>query len=240
MASGSARGDLRSLALLFLKLGTIGFGGPAAHIALMREEVVERRGWMSAEHFLDLVGATNLIPGPNSTELAIHIGRERAGWKGLLVSGSAFMAPAALIVLALAWLYVEYGETPAAENLLYGIAPVMVAIIADALWKLTRTAAKSLPLIVLGVAVFGLYLFGINELLLLGGAALLTTGVSNRSRLSGGLPVILITSPVVRFAAAPRRGAGTAALEIEGCVALVLAVVALVPPESLLLPRAFL
>ena len=144
---------LGNLARLFLKLGAIGFGGPAAHIALMRTEVVERRNWLGDQQFLDLVGATNVIPGPNSTELAIHIGRERAGWKGLVVAGSAFIAPAMVIVLVLASLYVEFGTTPAAQNLLYGITPVVIAIIVDALWKLARVAFKNVALVLLGIVV---------------------------------------------------------------------------------------
>jgi chromate transporter len=205
MSSRGHRPALVELGRLFLKLGTIGFGGPAAHTALMRQEVVERRQWLSEQHFLDLVGATNVIPGPNSTELAIHIGRERAGWKGLLVAGSAFIAPAMAIVLALAWLYVEYGSTPAAENLLYGIAPVVIAIIVDALWKLTKVAAKGPALLVLGVAVFVSYLFGINELLLLGCAAVVTSVAANRHRIRRtGLPLIIMATPAVRLSAAPR------------------------------------
>ena len=123
---------LIELARLFGKLGVIGFGGPAAHIAMMRREAVVRRGWLTEEHFLDLVGATNLIPGPSSTEMAIHIGRERAGWNGLLVAGSAFIIPAMLIVLACAWIYVRFEEAPAVTGLLYGIDPVVVAIIVHA------------------------------------------------------------------------------------------------------------
>ena len=129
-----ARGELWELALLFLKLGTIAFGGPAAHIALMRTEVVQRRRWMEEQEFLDLMGATNLIPGPNSTELAIHVGLRRAGWRGLVVAGACFILPATLIVLAFAWVYVRYGSTPQVQDLLYGITPVIVAIIIHALW----------------------------------------------------------------------------------------------------------
>jgi chromate transporter len=201
---GPERHPLADLMRLFLKLGTIGFGGPAAHIALMRHEVVDRRKWLSEQHFLDLVGATNVIPGPNSTELAIHIGRERAGWKGLLVAGSAFIAPAMLIVLGLAWLYVEYGTTPAAENLIYGIAPVVIAIIVDALWKLARVAAKGAALLVLGALVFVFYLAGANELILLGVAAVLASVVANRHRIArAGMPLLIMATPLVRWSAAP-------------------------------------
>jgi chromate transporter len=197
--------QLRELARLFLKLGTIGFGGPAVHIALMRQEVVERRRWLSEQHFLDLVGATNAIPGPNSTELAIHIGRERAGWKGLLVAGSAFIAPAAVIVLVLAWLYVEYGTSPAAENVLYGIAPVVIAIVADALWKLARVAAKGPVLSLLGAIVFGLYLWGVNEILLLAAAAVVASVMANGRRIVGsGTPVIVAAASLFQWSAQPQ------------------------------------
>jgi chromate transporter len=144
-------------------------------------------------------------PGPNSTELAIHIGRERAGWRGLLVAGSAFIAPAMVIVLALAWLYVEYGTTPASENVLYGIAPVVIAIIVDALWKLTRTAAKGPVLLVVGAVVFVFYLVGINELLLLGTAAVMTSMAANRHRITrAGLPLVIMAAPVLRVSAPAR------------------------------------
>src|ERR687897_780578 len=126
--------ELWRLAQLFLKLGTIAFGGPAAHIAMMRTEVVERRRWMEEQEFLDLFGASNLIPGPNSTELAIHLGRVRAGWRGLLVAGACFILPATLIVLVFAWAYARYGSTPQAEGLLYGVTPVVVAIVVHSLW----------------------------------------------------------------------------------------------------------
>src|SRR6059058_5240715 len=161
---------LREVMALFFKLGVIGFGGPAAHIALMREEVVTRRKWASDERFLDLLGMTNLIPGPNSTEMAIHLGYVRAGWPGLLLGGACFIVPAMLIVLALAWLYVRYGTLPAATAALYGITPVVIAIVLQAMWALGRTAVKSTLLAVAGVAVLVLALLGVNELgLLLGG-----------------------------------------------------------------------
>ncbi|MDO9302648.1 MAG: chromate transporter, partial [Anaerolineales bacterium] len=126
----------------FLKLGFTAFGGPAAHIGMFRDEFVRRRKWLTDEAFLDLLGATNLIPGPNSTEMAIHIGFLRAGWTGLILGGLAFTLPAMLIVLVLAWLYVEYGSTPQATWLLYGVKPVMIAIILQALWEMGRKAIK--------------------------------------------------------------------------------------------------
>ena len=135
-AQGASGHRLRELALLFLKLGTTAFGGPAAHIAMMEDEVVRRRGWLTREEFLDLLGATNLIPGPNSTELAIHIGHRRAGWPGLVVAGTAFIVPAMAIVTGLAWAYVHYRALPEAEALLYGVKPVVIAIVLQALRRL--------------------------------------------------------------------------------------------------------
>ena len=196
--------ELRELVGLFLKLGTIAFGGPAAHIAMMRNEIVERRRWMGEQDFLDLVGASNLIPGPNSTELAIHLGRVRAGWRGLLVAGTCFILPAMLIVLAFAWAYVRYGSTPQAEGLLYGITPVVVAIIVHALWGFLRGAVKGPFLALVGVVALVLYFLGVGEIpLLFGGAliVLLVRGVQQRR--SGeaaafapvGLPLGLLTIP---------------------------------------------
>src|SRR5690606_4446932 len=130
------------LARFFLRMGFTAFGGPAAHIAMLHDEVVTRRQWVSEQHFLDMLGATNLIPGPNSTEMMLHIGYVRAGWRGLLLAGLCFISPAMLIVLALAWLYVEYGSTPQAAWLLYGVKSVVIALIAQALWSLGRKAVK--------------------------------------------------------------------------------------------------
>lgn len=165
------RGDLGEVARLFLKLGCIAFGGPAAHVALMREEVVRRRGWIGDEDFLDLVGAANLIPGPNSTELAIHLGYARAGWRGLLVAGACFIGPAVGIVLGLAWAYGRYGQTPRAAALLYGVKPVIIAVVLWALWGLGRTAIKGPLTAAVGLATLALFFGGVNELLLLLGAA---------------------------------------------------------------------
>ena len=157
---GNTSRELRTLASLFLKLGTVAFGGPAAHIAMMRSEVVAQRRWMDEQEFLDLVGASSLIPGPNSTELAIHLGRVRAGWRGLMVTGVCFTLPATLLVLDFAWAYVRYGSTPQAEGLLYGITPVVVAIIAHALWGFLRTAVKGPFLGAVGVTALALYFSG--------------------------------------------------------------------------------
>lgn len=164
---------MRELALLFLRLGFTAFGGPAAHIAMMRDEVVQRRKWLTEQEFLDLLGATNLIPGPNSTEMAIHIGLLRGGWRGLLLAGVCFIAPAMLFVLVLAWLYVEYGATPQAAGLLYGIKPVVIVLILQALLMLGKAAVKDLWLGLLGLVILGLFFFGVSELVLLFGGALL-------------------------------------------------------------------
>ena len=175
---------LGEVARVALKLGLTAFGGPAAHIAMLREETVVRRQWLTDAYFLDLVGATNLIPGPNSTEMVIHVGYLRAGWRGLLVAGTLFILPAATIVLTLGWAYVQYGATPAGEALLYGIKPVVIAVVAQALWGLGRTALKGPLLFVIGAAAAALYLFGVNELAILFGSALavLLVGPSNTSR----------------------------------------------------------
>jgi chromate transporter len=163
----ASRQKLSELALLFLRMGATSFGGPAAHTAMMQHEVVQRRRWLSAERFLDLVGATNLIPGPNSTELAIHIGFDRAGWPGLLVAGTAFILPAVLISGALAWTYVHFGALPEATAILYGIKPVIIAVVLQALWSLTRTALKGRSLIALGATASIACALGVNELLVL-------------------------------------------------------------------------
>jgi chromate transporter len=165
------RGRLGEVTRLFLRLGLTAFGGPAAHVALMHEEVVRRRRWLEEQQFLDLVGATNLIPGPNSTELAMHIGRLRARWMGLVAAGLSFMVPAVLIVLLLAWAYVEYGTTAPAEGLLYGLQPAVIAVVLYAIVALGRTALRTWPLAFVAAAVAALYLVGVSELVLLFGAA---------------------------------------------------------------------
>ncbi|MBV8858734.1 MAG: chromate transporter [Acidobacteria bacterium] len=158
---------LRELALLFLKLGTIAFGGPAAHIAMMEDEVVRRRGWLSREKFLDLLGATNLIPGPNSTELAIHVGYLRGGWPGLVVAGSCFILPAALIVTGFAWAYVRYGSLPQAGRVLYGVKPVIIAVVLQALWGLGKAAVKTRLLAAVGLVAVVFSFLRFNELLVI-------------------------------------------------------------------------
>ena len=171
METPDLRGRLGELARLFFKLGVIGFGGPAAHIAMMDDEVVERRGWLSRQHFLDLIGATNLVPGPNSTEMTMHVGYERARWPGLFVAGGSFIFPAALSTGILAWLYVKYGALPEVAPFLEGIKPAVLAVILGALWKLGKKAVKSWILAVLGLAVGAALWLGLGELwaLLAGG-----------------------------------------------------------------------
>ena len=160
-------GDLGELAALFLRLGVTAFGGPAAHIAMMQDEVVERRRWLTSEEFLDLLGATNLIPGPNSTEMAIHIGRRRAGTGGLLVAGICFILPAALITFALAWVYVRFGSVPRARGILYGVKPVIIAVVLQAIWNLGRSAFKTRFLWALGALCLVASFLGANELAVL-------------------------------------------------------------------------
>jgi chromate transporter len=169
------KGRLGILARLFIRLGFTAYGGPAAHVAMMRDEVVERRKWLDDQHFLDLYGATNLIPGPNSTEMALHIGYLMGGWRGLLVAGVCFIGPAMLLVLGLSWVYVQYGTTPQAAWLLYGIKPVIIALISQALIKLGAKAIKGYLTGGVGIAATLLYFLGINPLLMLvlGGVAVM-------------------------------------------------------------------
>jgi len=191
----SQKEKLVDIAKLFLKMGTISFGGPAAHIAMMEDEVVRKRKWMSQEHFLDLIGATNLIPGPNSTEMTMHCGYERAGWKGLIVAGMSFLIPAILITGFFAWFYVSYGQLPAVKPFIYGIQPAVIAIIVMAAYKLGKKALKSWQLGVLGCLTILACLFGLSEVL-----ALFTCGFTglllyflktNQSKLKSFLPITL-------------------------------------------------
>jgi chromate transporter len=161
------RPRLGEIALLFLKLGTIGFGGPAAHIALMEAEVVRRRRWLSHEEFLDLLGATNLIPGPNSTEMAIHVGYRRAGVPGLLVAGICFILPSALIVTAIASLYVQYGSVPQLGMILRAVKPVILVVVLQAIWGLGRTAIKTPLMAFIGIGSVVLSAAGVHELIVL-------------------------------------------------------------------------
>ena len=182
----TTRAPLAELATLFLRLGATAFGGPAAHIAMMRDEVVDRRKWLTDAEFLDLLAATNLIPGPNSTEMAIHLGYRRAGLAGLVIAGVCFILPAVLIVLPIAWAYARYGETPQAAWLAYGIAPVIIAIVVQAVIKLGRAAVTGVAPALLGAGAAGLSIAGVNELLLLGGGAAAGIAVALAKRLGRG------------------------------------------------------
>ena len=176
---------LRELAWVFGKLGATAFGGPAAHIAMMEDEVVRRRGWMTRERFLDLLGATNLIPGPNSTEMAIHIGLDRARWAGLVVAGVSFILPAVLIVTAIAWAYVRFGTLPEVAGVLHGVKPVIVAVVIQALWGLGRSAVKTPFLGAVAAAALAASLAGVNELIVLlvaGAVVAIARGAGERVR----------------------------------------------------------
>lgn len=194
-----------TITLLFLRLGLTAFGGPAAHIAMMRHEFVTRRAWLTDRRFLDLLGVTNLIPGPNSTEMAIHLGRERAGWRGLLGAGVAFIAPAAVMVTVLAWVYVEFGTTPAVTWVLYGVKPVVIAIVAQAIWGLGRVVVRRWQTGLLAAVVIVLGLLGVNELLLLFGGGAVGALVQRPRWLTGRLSGVLFAplASVGAAAAAP-------------------------------------
>jgi chromate transporter len=181
-SANSPAARLREVALVFLRLGATAFGGPAAHIAMMREEIVRRRGWINEERFVDLLGVANLVPGPTSTELAIYLGYVRAGWAGLAVAGVCFILPAMSIVLALAWGYHTYGALPQARWLFVGVQPVVVAIVSHALWGLRRTVLKSSWAVALLAVVLLAYLLGANILALLAGGAALYGATSAMGR----------------------------------------------------------
>jgi len=204
---------LVELAVLFLRLGATAFGGPAAHIAMFEDEVVRRRHWLTRDEFLDLLGATNLIPGPNSTELAIHLGHRRAGWPGLLVAGSCFILPAALIVTVIAWAYVRFGRLPNATGLLYGVKPVIIVIVFQALWGLGKSALKTRALAIAGLAAAALSFAGINELIVLFGTGLVLAAARswNRPSNSGGTASLPMLAPAIPIAAVAATAAGTAA-----------------------------
>jgi chromate transporter len=190
---------LSELAAFFLRLGTTAFGGPAAHIAIMEDELVRRRGWISREKFLDMLGASNMIPGPSSSELAIHIGYLLGGWRGLLVAGICFILPAACMVGALAWGYVRFGKLPAVSSILYGIKPVVIAVVLQALWGLGRTAIKTWFIAVVGLISIGPAAWGMHPLLLLliaGGAVILTDQMIRSSVRIEFAPLSILRSAV--------------------------------------------
>lgn len=177
--------SLTEIAKLFLKLGVIGFGGPAAHIAMMKNEVVEKRKWITEEYFLDLIGATNLIPGPNSTEIAIHIGHEKGGWKGLIIAGLCFILPAVFITGIFAWLYKEYGQLPEVAPFVYGTKPAIIAIILAAIFPLAKKSFKTTELTIIGILVLIASLLNFYEIYLMFGAgfiALFLSYVRNRDK----------------------------------------------------------
>ncbi len=205
---------LKEVAAVFLKLGSTAFGGPAAHVAMMDEEIVVRRRWISREKFLDLLGAANMIPGPNSTEMAIHVGYARAGWPGLITAGGCFIIPAALMVGALAWAYVRFGTLPQAGALFHGIKPVVIAIVAQALWRLGRTALKSPFLALLAAVAAALCFVGVHELAVLFGAGAVAGGAAwmKRGRGTGsGSTILALGAPAPVRAAASGMGAASGA-----------------------------
>lgn len=186
---------LQDIAFVFLKLGTIAFGGPAAHIAMMEDEVVVKRSWLNREEFLDLIGATNFIPGPNSTEMAIHIGHRLAGWKGLLTSGICFISPAVLIVTGFAWAYVHYGSLPDVENIFFGIKPVIIAIVLLALFRFSKSAIKTKSLFIIAAIAAIANLLGSNEILVIFAAGILNLVLGNlRNLFTGGKSLIALLS----------------------------------------------
>ncbi len=182
-AKASGHAHLLEVAQVFFKLGTFAFGGPAAHIGMMRDEVVRRRQWLNDQEFLDLLGAANIIPGPNSTEMTIFLGAHRAGWRGLIIGGVSFIVPAMLIVIGFGWLYVHFGALPQLEWLLYGVKPIMIAIIAQAVWELSKRAIKGPLTLAIGLLALLSYVLGASEIPLLLAGGLLVMLIQNRSRL---------------------------------------------------------
>ncbi len=205
VSRASERTSLLELGLLFARLGATAFGGPAAHIAMMRDEVVRRRQWLSEERFLDLLSAANLIPGPNSTELAIHIGWERRRFPGLLIAGLSFILPAMLITGVLAWAYVRFGSVPSASWLLYGVKPVMLGVVGQAIWGLWPRAARTRSLLAIGVGATLLAALGVNELLVLLGAGVTAISIARaqnprRPASTGGMHQFIPVLPVAASA----------------------------------------
>lgn len=195
MGSDKKKGKLGEVASVFFKMGCIAFGGPAAHVALMEEEIVERRKWISHERFLDLMGATNLIPGPNSTELTMHCGYERAGWKGLFVAGFCFIFPAVIITGVLAWGYTIYGALPEVQPFIYGITPAVLVVILGAILKLGKKALKSALLYFLASLVLVSSFLGVNEIYALLAAGLIggiiATSRKNTSKIKQALILLV-------------------------------------------------
>jgi len=213
----AAQGSLGEIARAFFKLGLIAFGGPAAHIAMMEDEFVTRRKWIDRQHFLDLIGATNLIPGPNSTEMTMHVGYERAGWRGLFVAGACFILPAAVLTGFAGALYVTYGTLPEVEPFLYGIKPAVIAVILGAAWKLGQKAVKGWRFAVIGLAVVTVVLAGLGEIWalfvggLLGALWLRAAGYDHSGTARSFLPILLLRQASGGGAAAAAGAAGAAA-----------------------------
>ena len=205
-------GKFGELFRFFIRLGLTAFGGPAAHIALMEREAVEQRAWLSREHFLDLVGACNLLPGPSSTQVAMALGFARAGWMGLAIAGACFILPASLATLGLAWAYVHYGHMPQAQGLLYGTKPVMVAIVVQAIWRLGRLALRGWLLLLAGIACFAAALAGVPPIALLLTAGGVTALVANRGRIR--------VRGAQGFAVLPAAGVAGGVTSIAGTVGL--------------------
>ncbi len=207
------RHSLRELVVLFLKIGLTAFGGPPAHIAMMEEECVARRAWLSRERFLDFLGAVNLLPGPNSTEMAIYIGYLRARWPGLIVAGVSFILPSAAIVTALAWAYVRFGTLPQMSDFLYAVKPVIIAIIARALWRYAKASIKTWLLAVVAISATLVGLFTTHQLWLLAGAAIVCGAWQRlRSRKLRLALVLLAPKEFASFAAAATTAAASAGL----------------------------
>ncbi|HET6966130.1 MAG TPA: chromate efflux transporter [Acidimicrobiales bacterium] len=201
---------LGEVAAVMAKLGTIAFGGPAVHVAMLRDEVVRRRRWLEDAEFLDLFGAVSVLPGPSSTQLAIVLSRRRAGWTGLVLGGLCFIGPAMMIVLGLAWAYRRYHSTPTGGGLLHGVRPVVVAVVAVALWELGRSALKRRWYVIIAAAAVACYFGRINVLVALAAGGVTATVVRNRQRLTGTsafLPVLPVLSTVAATRARPGSGA---------------------------------
>ena len=199
-------GRLPSVSLFFLRLGATAFGGPAVYIAMMRDEVVSRRRWLTDAHFLDLLGATNLIPGPNAAEMAMHIGRLRAGWRGLVLAGLCFTAPATAITLAFAWSYVRFGSTPELSWVLYGVKPIVIGVMIHAIFSLSRPMMSRPLLLLLAGSVLALYFLGVNEIALLFGAGLAVVLVAGVGHIRAGWSIPALVLPGTQWLA----GAGAA------------------------------
>lgn len=215
LPKGERRQRLREIVLVFLRLGALAFGGPAAHIAMMEESVVQRRSWLPRQKFMDLLGATNLIPGPNSTEMAILLGFERGGYAGLFLAGAAFILPAVIIVSVFAYLYVRFGALPQVAGALVGVKPVIMAVVLQALLRLGKSAVKGALTAMVGAAVIALAFLGVEEILLLLLAGLVTTAVMNGEKIKTrlfSLPLPMLALLAQPGAAEPVQGPARMAL----------------------------